>query len=79
MLKAARSLQANGADVVIGYLEPHARPETMKMAQGLETVPVKQVDYNGIQLKEMDIDAILRRHPQVVLVDEYAHTNNEIQ
>ena len=75
MLKAARRLQKNGTDVVIGYLEPHARPETMKLAEGLEQVPVKQVEYNGMQLKEMDIDAVLRRHPQVVLVDEYAHTN----
>ena len=47
----------------------------MKLAEGLEQVPVKQVEYNGMQLKEMDIDAVLRRHPQVVLVDEYAHTN----
>ena len=77
MLKAAHSLQKNNIDVVIGYLEPHARPETMKMAQGLETVPAKQVDYNGIKLKEMDIDAVLKRRPQVVLVDEYAHTNAE--
>ena len=77
MLKAAHSLRKNNVDVVIGYLEPHARPETMKMVQGLETVPAKQVDYNGIKLKEMDIDAILKRRPQVVLVDEYAHTNAE--
>lgn len=75
MLKAARKLQKNGTDVVIGYLEPHARPETTKMAEGFEQIPVKQVEYNGIQLKEMDIDAVLRRHPEVVLVDEYAHTN----
>ncbi len=47
------------------------------MAQGLETVPAKEIDYNGIKLKEMDIDAILKRRPQVVLVDEYAHTNAE--
>ena len=77
MLKAAHSLMENNIDVVIGYLEPHARPETMKMAQGLETIPAKQVDYNGIKLKEMDIDAVLKRRPQVVLLDEYAHTNAE--
>ena len=75
MLKAAGKLKESGTDVVIGYLEPHARPDTMKLAEGLESVPVKDIDYNGIIVREMDIDAVLARHPQVALVDEYAHTN----
>lgn len=75
MLSEAQGLKKEGTDVVIGYLEPHGRPETRKMARNLEMLPVKQVDYNGIHLNEMDIDRILDRHPEVALVDEYAHTN----
>lgn len=75
MLKSARKRQEEGVDVVIGYLEPHARPETMALAEGLKTIPVKEIGYNNINLKEMDVDAILLRKPGLVLVDEYAHTN----
>ena len=75
MLKSARKRQEEGVDVVIGYLEPHARPETMALADGLKKIPVKEINYNGISLKEMDVDAILGRKPGLVLVDEYAHTN----
>lgn len=75
MLKAARKLKYAGTDVVLGYVEPHARPETLRLMNGFETVSVKVTEYHGLQLKEMDIDAILARKPEVVLVDEYAHTN----
>lgn len=75
MLKSAQKRKAEGCDVVIGYLEPHARPETMALADGLEKIPVKKINYNGISLKEMDVDEILLRKPGLVLVDEYAHTN----
>ena len=75
MLKSARKRKEEGCDIVIGYLEPHARPETMALADGLEKIPVKEINYNGISLKEMDVDEILLRKPGLVLVDEYAHTN----
>lgn len=75
MLKAARNVKKAGADVVCGYIEPHSRPDTMHLTEGFETVPVKQIDYNGILLQEMDLDAILLRKPELVLVDEFAHTN----
>lgn len=75
MLRSARKRKEEGIDVVIGYLEPHARPETTALAEGLEQIPVKTISYNTLTLKEMDIDAIMERRPQLVLVDEYAHTN----
>lgn len=62
-------------DVVLGYLEPHDRPETLAMAEGLERLPLKEVNYKGIVLKEFDVDAALSRHPELLLVDELAHTN----
>lgn len=75
MLDAAHSEQKVGADVVLGYIEPHSRPDTMALAQGFETVPVKKVSYRGIVLNEFDLDAALRRRPELILVDELAHTN----
>lgn len=75
MLKYAHQMKKEGKDVVIGYLEPHARPETARLAEGLECVPVKEVQHNQITLKEMDLDGVLKRRPEMVLVDEYAHTN----
>ena len=64
-----------GVDVVIGYVEPHARPDTTAQIRDLEIVPPREVQYHGIALKEMDIDAVLARKPTIVLVDELAHTN----
>lgn len=75
MLEAAHSLQDNGIDVVVGYIEPHTRPDTMALLDGLERIPVKQVEYKGIKLNEFDIDAALKRRPHTILVDEFAHTN----
>lgn len=75
MLKAAHKALAEGVDVVIGYVETHGRAETRDLVQGLPTLLRKQVHYKGTTLEEMDLDTILERHPQVVLVDELAHTN----
>ena len=75
MLDAAHELLKEGVDLVSGYIEPHARLETSKREEGLEKVPPLLVPYKGIDLRELDLDAVLRRKPQLVLVDELAHTN----
>ncbi len=75
MLEEAQKLRQEGVDIVIGYFEPHGRPDTIAMAQGLEVIPRKRVQYRGVWFEEMDTDAILRRHPAVCVVDEFAHTN----
>ena len=75
MLSEARRRFQRGEDVVIGFVEPHARPETTAMAEGLPRVPTKKIEYRGKVLEEMDTAAVLARHPGWVLVDELAHTN----
>ena len=75
MLLAAQAKQRDGVDVVIGIVEPHGRRDTEALLDGIEAVPRQQVEYKGHLLAEMDLDAILRRRPQLVLVDELAHTN----
>ncbi len=75
MLDAAHSEQKSGVDVVLGYIEPHSRPDTMALAEGFESIPVKKVTYRGIVLNEFDLDAALERRPGLILVDELAHTN----
>jgi two-component system sensor histidine kinase KdpD len=75
MLEAARQRRSEGVDVVVGYIETHGRKETEALVQDLEVIPRRQVDYRGVVLTEMDLDAILSRRPQLVLVDELAHTN----
>ena len=75
MLEAARQACEQGTDVVIGYFEPHGRQDTIEKAQGLETVPRKRLEYRGRAFEEMDTDAVIKRRPQVTLVDELAHTN----
>jgi two-component system sensor histidine kinase KdpD len=75
MLEAARKRKADGRDVVVGYVESHGRFETDALLEGLEQIPRRRVRYAGVDLPEMDIDAILVRKPQIVLVDELAHTN----
>lgn len=64
-----------GTDVVIAYLEDYGRPLTRKMAEGLEVVPRRIVEYRGCSFTELDLDAVLARRPQLALVDELAHTN----
>ncbi len=75
MLEAARQERAAGTDVVIGLVETHGRKETDALLPGLERIPLREVEYRGIKLQEMDLEAILRRKPTLVLVDELAHTN----
>lgn len=75
MLEAARQRQADGRDVVVGYVESHGRSETDLLLEGLEQLPKARVEYLGVQLPEMDIDAVLARRPQIALVDELAHSN----
>lgn len=75
MLKAAHSVKRHGIDVVAGYIEPHARPQTSALVNGLECLPNLVSEYNGITLSEFNLDASLARHPQLILVDELAHTN----
>ncbi|HZK81993.1 MAG TPA: PTS sugar transporter subunit IIA [Humisphaera sp.] len=74
LLEGAR-LKMDEIDVVVGVVETHGRADTAKLLDGLEVVPRRSVEYRGITIDEMDIDAILARKPQVVLVDELAHTN----
>jgi two-component system, OmpR family, sensor histidine kinase KdpD len=75
MLAEAHRRMERGTDIVVGYLEHHARPRTEQMLGGLETVPRKELEYRGSRFTEMDVDAVLARAPQVALVDELAHTN----
>ncbi len=75
MLEDAHAMKAGGVDVVIGLLETHGRAETAAKAEGLEIVPRRLVAYKGREIEEMDLPGILERRPQVVLVDELAHTN----
>src|SRR5215831_16750580 len=75
MLQEGRQARDEGVDVVIGYLEPHDRPETAALAVGLETVPHLSSTIGGAELAEMDVDAVIARAPELALVDELAHTN----
>jgi len=75
MLEAARIQATADLDVVLGYVELHARPETEVLLLGMELLPPKEVEYRGIKLKEFDLDAALARKPAVIIVDELAHTN----
>jgi two-component system, OmpR family, sensor histidine kinase KdpD len=75
MLLEGSRLKRQGVDVVIGYVEPHARPETIAQIGDLEIVPPLVAQYHGLDLREMDVDAVLARKPTVALVDELAHTN----
>jgi two-component system, OmpR family, sensor histidine kinase KdpD len=75
MLQEAHRLKAEGIDLVIGIVETHGRVETAKLVEGLECIPMRKTEYHGISVEEMDVDAILARQPQLVLVDELAHTN----
>jgi two-component system, OmpR family, sensor histidine kinase KdpD len=75
MLLNAHARQRDGVDVVVGIVEPHGRRETEALLGGLDVIPRQEIDYKGHLLTEMDLDAILKRRPQLVLVDELAHTN----
>jgi len=75
MLEAAHQRQKQGVDVVVGYIETHGRAETEAFVSGLEVLPRRQMEYHGVKLPELDVDAVLKRRPALVLVDEFAHTN----
>lgn len=75
MLQEGQQALAEGRDVAIGYLEPHDRPETAALADGLEVVPRLRSEHGGLELEEMDVDGVIKRAPELALVDELAHTN----
>jgi two-component system, OmpR family, sensor histidine kinase KdpD len=75
MLEAARAARAGGADIIVGYVEPHGRVETERLLVGLEQLPFLEVRYRGITRREFDLDAALKRAPAIILVDELAHSN----
>src|SRR5260370_29001245 len=75
MLQSAHAKLKAGADVVVGVVETHGRAETEVLLQGLEVLPRKRLEYKDQILEEMDLDALIARHPQIALVDELAHTN----
>ncbi len=75
MLQDAQALKARGGDVAVGLVETHGRSETAALLAGLEQIPLRSVTYRGVSVQELDLDAILARRPNVVLIDEIAHTN----
>jgi two-component system sensor histidine kinase KdpD len=75
MLEDAHELRHQGVDVVIGFIEPHGRAETQALIHDLEQVPLRALEYRGVTLREMDVEAVKARHPKVAVVDELAHTN----
>src|SRR6202140_5998121 len=77
MLAAARALRNEGKDVVVGVVETHGRKETEALLQDLDVLPAATLEYQGRALREFDLDAAIKRHPALILVDELAHTNVE--
>src|SRR3954470_19075602 len=75
MLNEGRRRHDRGTDVVVGFVETHGRPRTAEQLADLEVVPRRRVEYRGSEFEEMDVDAVIARRPEVVLVDELAHTN----
>jgi len=75
LLEEAHALKAQGADIVLAYIETHGREKLEKLLEGLEIIPRKQYEYKDVIIEEMDLDAVLKRKPQIAIVDEVAHTN----
>ena len=75
MLTEAHALRERGVDIVVGFVETHGRAETAAQVRDLEVIPRKRIEYRGVVLEEMDVEAVIARRPQVALVDELAHTN----
>ncbi len=75
MLEAARKAGKEGMDVVVGYIEPHCRPDTQALVLGLDVLPRHEIEYRGAKVHEFNLEAALALHPQIILVDELAHTN----
>lgn len=78
MLEEAHSLQTQGADVVLAFIETHGRKKLEELLKGLEIIPRKKYEYKGVTIEEMDVDAVLKRKPQIAIVDEAAHTNTPL-
>jgi two-component system, OmpR family, sensor histidine kinase KdpD len=75
MLNEAHALRGRGVDIVVGFVETHGRAETAAQVRDLEVIPRKRIEYRGVVLEEMDVEAVIARRPQVAVVDELAHTN----
>ena len=75
MLEAAHEAKKHGVDVVAGYIEPHDRPDTLKLTEELEMIPPLWIEYKGVKFREFDLEQALKRKPKLILVDELAHTN----
>lgn len=75
MLLEAYDMKMAGMDIVIGYVEPHNRPDTMALTEGIESIGTKQINYKGMNIKEFDLERALARKPDIIIVDELAHTN----
>src|SRR6476619_4407270 len=75
MLEDAHLLKKQGADIVVAAVEAHGREDTKAMIGDLERVPMRRIEYRGVTLEELDVDAVISRHPAVAIVDELAHTN----
>src|SRR5438874_5489800 len=73
MLEDAHELRRQGVDIVLGLIEAHGRFETEALVDGVEQIPLKRIEYRGTSFKELDVDAIMARHPEIVIVDELAH------
>src|ERR1051325_8140574 len=75
MLEDAHLLKKQGADIVVGIVDTHGREDTRVLIGDLECVPMRRIEYRGVTLEEMDLDALIARHPAIAIVDELAHTN----
>jgi two-component system sensor histidine kinase KdpD len=75
MLEEAHTLKRQGVDICIGFIEPHGRVETEALVADLEHVPLRKIEYRGVTLEEMDVEAVIKRHPEIILIDELAHTD----
>src|SRR5712691_11666921 len=75
MLEESHALKKRGVDIVLAFIEPHDRPETTALVEGLECIPRRRIEFRGVVMEEMDLDAVLARRPQVAVVDELPHTN----
>src|SRR5260370_9936748 len=75
MLEEAHELRNEGVDIMLGLIETHGRVETEALINGLESVPLKRIEYRDASFRELDVDAVIARRPQIVIVDELAHTN----
>src|SRR5262245_35159594 len=75
MLEEVHALQRRGVDVAVGFVETHGRKDTEALLEDLEVIPRKKLAYRGVEIEEMDLDALLARRPKVALIDELPHTN----